>query len=253
MYRYRYVWIAGALLLILGCGDGVVLPAPDKGFQYFPIDNGRQWVYQVDSIVFDDGGSPNVLDSTSGFVRERITGQMTDLTGDTIYHLERSFRRTQDDNWVNTDIWTVARDELNAYRMEENLRFVKLRFPLKATTTWDPLLFVSPDTEVRVGTELIEMYTNWGGSVTAVDQSRNLSSMLFTDVITCLQADDDNEIERRYVYEEYAPDVGLIMRLDTILDSYCKRIGQIEPCLGLSWPEKGEKGYIMKQQLVSFR
>ncbi|MDX1406854.1 MAG: hypothetical protein R3330_01940 [Saprospiraceae bacterium] len=245
----------GVLLgfLLLSCGESVIHPEPDRGYEYFPLKVGASWTYQVDSIIFDDGGSINVLDTVSGFVNERITGRTTDLTGDTVYTLERRHRELITDPWTTTHIWTISRDDYRAVRNEENVRLVKMSFPLDTGSRWDPLRFVSPDTEVPVGTELIEMYTNWSGAVLAIGHPKTVGDLMFGDVMTCQQADDDNEIERRYVREQYARGIGLITRNDTILDSYCKRIGQIEPCFGLSWMEKGEKGYILQQQLIDFQ
>ncbi|MDX1479178.1 MAG: hypothetical protein R3301_15795 [Saprospiraceae bacterium] len=240
-------------MFLQGCGESVIHPEPDRGYDYFPLTLGATWTYQVDSVIFDDGGSINVLDTVSGFVQERISGIQVDLTGDSVYTLERRHRRTVLDPWVLTHVWTISRDADRAERSEENVRLVKLAFPLDTGKQWDPLLFVSPETEVPVGTEIIEMYTNWSGRVTQIGHPQTIGDLAFSDVMTCLQADDDNEIERRFVMEQYARGVGLIARVDTILDSYCKRIGQIEPCFGLSWIEKGEKGYILVQQLIDFQ
>ena len=71
--------------------------------------------------------------------------------------------------------------------------------------------------------------------------------------MSCYQANEDTEIERRYVLEKYARNVGLVSRTDTIVDSRCKRLGDFIPCLGMPWIEKGEKGYIMNQVLISFQ
>ena len=238
-------------LLLTGCNDRVIDPASD-GFAYFPLSVGAVSEYRVDSIIFDDAVFPNKQDTFVSFVRERIIDASLDLEGDSLYVIERSRRANLTDSWVVTDIWSAKRTATNAFRNEENLKFVKLAFPIKSGREWSPLMFISSDVEVPVGTELIEMYTNWEAEVLSVDQSETIGGFTFTDVLTCIQADDNNVVERRYVYEKYVKDVGLVFRMDTILDSRCKRLGQPELCLGEAWNVQGEKGYIMRQEIINF-
>ena len=139
-----------------------------------------------------------------------------------------------------------------------------MQFPLRDSSRWDPTQFINPDTEVTVGTEQIEPYLNWSGRVLELGKSEQVGAFSFDRVLTCLQADDDNGIERRYVLEKYAHGVGLVYRVDTILDSRCKRLGILEPCLVINnnvnppdttcqpWVTKAEKGYILRQEILNF-
>lgn len=249
--HHVYLFVFLSVILMSGCGETVDIN-PDRGYAYFPLQTGQWRVYAVDSIVFDDAPGGNVQDTTRGFVRERVMSSFIDLEGDTAFYIERSFRREATDPWEVVATWSALRDNQNAQKNEGNLRFVKMRFPLRENTKWDATQFVSDNTDVPVGTELIEAYTNWGGEVIALDVAEDIGEFSFDHVATCLQADDDNEIERRYVAEKYAKDIGLVLRTDTILDSRCKRIGELQPCLGQSWSAKGEKGYILHQEIIDF-
>ncbi len=255
-----YIFIL-ALLTVMSCDDEVVVGLPD-GRDYFPLEVGRILEYRIDSIIFDDAGGGNVMDTFSGFIREHITGKFEGLTGDTAYIIERSFRRKNTDPWQVTYIYTESTDLTSAYRQEGNITQVKMQFPLRDITQWDPTMFIDPTIEVEVGTELIEMFSNWEGRVLKLDANETIGSFEFDNVLSCQQADDDNDIERRFVLEKYAKGVGLILRVDSILDSRCKRLGELLPCLESDgngnlvpqpWSKKAEKGYILRQEITSFK
>ena len=239
-----------ALLVMTACTEDNLEPLPD-GSRYFPLDSERVLVYRSDSIIFDDDASGNVLDTLSGFIRETIVDTTSTAEGVTTYVVQRNFRRSETEPWSAPLLLLMHRDDQFAYRTEGNLRFIKMRFPLRKTTEWQPTALFNDAIEVPIGTELIEMYTNWDGRVSSLDQPESIGSLDFDSVMTCIHADDDNEIERRYVTEKYATGIGLIYRTDTILDSRCKRLGDLQPCFDETWNEKGEKGYILNQQLIA--
>ena len=244
--------------LFTACSGNEVVEAPD-GRGYLPLEVGREYEYRVDSIIFNDAGQGNALDTFSSFILERIVDY--EVNGeDTTFIIERSFRRSAEQNWVLTDIWTSERDRTFAYRIAENLRLIKLRFPVRAESTWIPTTFIDEGTEVPVGSETIEMFTNWSARVVGLGTSENIGGMQYDNVLSVIQADDNIDIERRYVFEQYASGVGLVARRDTILDSVCKRLGNLAPCLEevdgelvlRPWIEIGEKGYIMNQVLIRY-
>jgi hypothetical protein len=64
-------------------------------------------------------------------------------------------------------------------------------------------------------------------------------------VVTVQNADSENLIELRLAHEKYARGVGLVYRELWILDTQC-----IEDCIGMTWEQKAEKGFILKQTLI---
>ena len=245
--------------LFAGCKEDQIAE-PSDGREYFPLELNSEREYRVDSIIFDDVPGGNSLDTVSGFILERVTGSFENNLGDSVYTLERMFRRTQTEPWSLTDIWVTGEIDDLAYRTVENIQLVKLRFPLRSDSEWLPTMFSGDDIQVPVGTETITMFTNWDGKVLQTGLSVDVGGSIYNEVIEVQQADDDNDIERRYVVEHYAPGVGLIARTDTILDSRCKRIGNLAPCLedvggmlvNKPWIEIGEKGYIQRLELIRY-
>ena len=249
-----------SLAVLAACTESNVTPLADGRF-YYPLEVGRFLEYRLDSIVFDDIQGGNVQDTFSGFIREVITEKFEGLTGDTAYLIERSFKRLETDPWVVTNVYTESTDQSFGMRQEGNLTLIKMKFPVRDDTRWDPTTFIDPTIEVPIGTELVEMYSNWEGLVISMDSNAIVGSFRFDNVLTCQQADDDNGIERRFVMEKYAEGIGLVLRVDSILDSRCKRLGELLPCLESDgngnlvlqpWIEHAEKGYILRQEITRF-
>jgi hypothetical protein len=258
-----YTFLA-SLCLASACNDRMTLPSPDMGYQYFPLEVGQSWDYRVDSIVFDDRPNGNALDTFSSFLRYQVRDTFIDLLGEKAYEIVLSHRQSSDDPWQAHAIWTAKRTTDDVQLNEGNLRFVKMRFPLRPGVLWQPTTYIDASTEVPVGTELIEAYTNWQGAVLSIGSAEVIGDFDFDAVMTCMQADDDNQLERRFVREKYARGVGLVERMDTILDSRCKRLGQLEQCLVINnnvtppdttfepWIQQGEKGYILHMVIIGF-
>lgn len=269
MRQLRLLLILGLVgVSLIACKDVIEMrPEPVTGEAYFPLRMGQVKVYAVDSIIFDDAPGGNAKDTISRFIMERVIDAYVSAeeNGDSVYVIERAQRINMQAPWQITDLWLATRSSTEAIRAEENQRYLKLRFPVKEGQEWNSLAYIDDEQEVMIGTEIVEKFKNWESTILGLDQSETIGQFVFENgVLHCTHANDDNEIERRYVEEKYAKDVGLVFRKDSILDSRCKRLGTLEPCLvidhsvtppdtmGMPWVEKAEKGYIMVQQLIHY-
>ena len=248
-------------LLFAGCEDTQVVDLPD-GTGYFPLEVGSIIEYKTDSIIFNDSPGGNEQDTFSGYVREVLARKFETTVGDTTYVIERYHKRDFVDPWTLTNVFSQSVESDQALREENNLLIAKMRFPLRATTEWDPTAFIDPSTEVPIGSEFVDMFTNWNGAVLSLGTEITIDSFDFANTLHVQLADDDNEIERRFVHEWYADGIGLIMKVDTILDSRCKRLGDLLPCLDEDsdgnlipqpWAVKAEKGYILHQKIIGIK
>lgn len=215
----------------------------DLGYEYFPLDVGKYITYQVDSTLFDNEGM--IVINTSSFVKEEITESFVDETGDTTYRIERFYKENLEDQWLITDVWTASRTTTQAFRTEENLRFIKIVFPPREGTSWNGNSFIDPSIEVEVAGDPIQMFKNWDYSILSTDQAEFIGSRELEAVTTVQMADDENVIERRFAQEKYAKGIGLVFRRFEILDTQC-----IEACVGLTWEEKAWQGFTMTQILL---
>lgn len=236
--------VAIAVLLFSSCEDKTKsIDDSYYGYQYFPLEVGNYWIYQVDSLIVRNFGA--TLDSKRSFVKEELTDVFINADGDTAYRLERSTSEKREGPYLITDVWTAERDTEGAYRTEENLRFNKLSFPIQLGNDWTGNLFDNL-TEVSVAGETVWVYKDWGRyRVASRGISRGVAGQTFTNVVKIDQADHDFGIERRYSVEYYAPGVGLIEKEMEIYDTQCA-------CPGQSWQEKAEAGFYLRQLLLEF-
>lgn len=227
----------------------------DYGYEYYPLAVGSSWTYQVDSIIFDPAIGGTALDSTRSYVREVIADTLELADGETAFRVEHYYRHHDTLAWEIASVYTLAADDEKAYRTEDNLRFIKLVFPLKKGSNWDGNAFFDDTRDILIAGESVEMFKSWSYEVLESGISRQIGDLSFEEVAVVQNADDENLIERRYAIEEYARGVGLISKELLIADTQCNVCcnGDFSICEPLSWREKAEKGMIVKWQLIDYQ
>ena len=250
MHQLHFMNRISIILLIVAClfaackdsSDTIELDL-DYGYEYFPLEIGKYRSYQVDSFIFDSTAQGIVIDTSRSYIRETYIDTLRDNSGRLTYLVERAHKRNLQDAWQVTDIWQEVKTERQAERIEENLRFIKMTFPLQEGNLWNGNLFIDERTIIPVAGESIEIFKNWSYEVDELNTSFAVNDMTFDDVAILFQADNENAIELRYSEEKYARNVGLISREMRILDTQF-----INPTL--PWEEKAQKGFIMEMTMI---
>ena len=98
--------------------------------------------------------------------------------------------------WILINVWSANRTNINAEKVEENQRFVKLIFPVKKNRIWNGNAANSLD-------ERIYEYID-------IDISRTLSSFNFDSTCFIKQIDNETLIDKKYYVEIYAKNIGMI-------------------------------------------
>jgi len=245
-------------LIFATCGERSITPpresqAEDQ-FAYFPLEIGKFVVYQVDSVVYDfAAGGGTVRDSSRTFVREVVADTLRDLNGQLLYTVERYERTTLDQAWMLHSIGTASRSANQAVRTENNLRFLKLVFPMDRRSEWNGNIWIDVNREIEIAGERMRPFTNWRYEVDTIDRSAVVGQFAFDSTLLVTEADDNNVIERRYSRTRYAKHVGLVWREQWILDSqYCNRNPPPTDCATRPWEIKAERGYILRQVVLAF-
>lgn len=215
------------------------------GFDYYPLEPGKYRVYAVDSVIYDPVNSGTFIDTISLMIKEEVIDTFYDSSHELNYVLRRSQRYDITAPWEETDTWYALRDSQKAVLTEENLRFVKLTFPVKQFNTWNGNSFIDPGLIVDIRGETIEMFKNWNYEVAEILDTETIGTYQFENVAHIKQADDENLIEKRYAIEKYVRGVGLVFRELKILDTQ-----NIDP--NLPWEVKAEKGFILHQLLIEY-
>ena len=241
----KLFFAALAALFLWGCASKQTLEEykPDFGYNYFPLTIGKYVTYRIDSTIYDPAQSgTNVLKSTT-FVKEIVVDTVYDNLLGLGYKVERYSRKSDTLPFEIQDVWATFRNETQAIRVEENLKFIKMVFPLKKGNTWDGNVFIDPNLVVKVAEESIQMFKNWTYQVLGTAQSFTLLGQNYPKVTTVEQAKSENLIELRESSEKYAEGIGLIYRQLRILDTQI-----INPAL--SWEQKAQKGFTVLQVMI---
>lgn len=242
----------------LGCSDRVTatIDEPDNTqIAYFPLQIGKFIEYRVDSIVFDfASGGGTSIDTNQLLVREVTLDTFRDNAGVLTYRIERYERPANySQPWTLRHIWTASRNSTQAVRTENNLRFLRLVFPMNRATSWNGNLWIDQYQEIDVAGERIRPFSNWKYDVDSIDRSGYIGNFMFDSLLYITEVDETNAVERRWSTAVYAKHTGLVRREQWILDSqYCNENPPPADCLTRPWELKGERGYIVRMYVTDY-
>lgn len=253
MCRVSFLLLLSALLV--ACERTTETIETDLGYDYFPLQVGRIWEYQVDSILFDPMGTTVAVDSMRSWIREEIIGAYVDAAGDTVFQTERYIRNDTTDNWQISKVLSLSKTRRQAIRTEDNLRFVKLVFPLKKNARWDGNQYIDISLRVAVAGEMLHIFKDWQSKASDLNTAWSNGIRSFDDVALISHADSENLIEYRFAQEAYARHIGLVYHEMRILDTQCQICcnADFARCRNLPWTQKAEKGFIVKQRLTRWQ
>ena len=203
------------------------------GYDFFPVIVGKSWVYASDSIILTAGGTRR--DTFRSFIREVVGDTLVDATGNTSFKLHRFFKRNEADAWISTNTWTCSIDKTMAIRTEENIRQVKLVFPIKKGLRWNANVFLYEDLTVVVGGEPIALYRGWNPRMEEIDQPYDFNGQQIPSIKVNV-AEEDNILSFRDISEYYGKGIGLVRRDMVVYDSDGSRPSD-------AWETKAQKGF----------
>lgn len=224
----------------------------DFGYEYFPLEIGKYWEYAVDSVIYDPALSGTAIDTISSFIREEIKDTFRDNLGELLYRVEKYHRRNDSLPWQVQKALTLSNQDRQAFRTEDNLRFIKMIFPADENKPWNGTAFIDEGFIIPIAGENMEVFKGWESVILSKGQPFTLDDLNFSDVMVVSIADNENLIEYRYGREMYAAGIGLVYRELKVLDTQCQTCcnGDFEQCEPLPWEEKAEKGFIIRQWLI---
>ncbi len=205
MLRLRkQIWsgilIASLFCLIIivfnSCRKETEIKQVDIGYKYFPLVAGNYIIYKVDSFYYNDFTFS--IDTFNFDLKEKVTEIFKDNENRPTARIERFYRIDNTKEWTIKDVWYSNVTSSTAEKTEENQRFVKLIFPLTANAEWNG-----------------NRFNNLGSQeykVTEINKPKLLNGISFDSTLTVLQMADSNLLEKKYAYEVYAKNVGLIYK-----------------------------------------
>ena len=181
-------------LLFVGCVKPSNEITANYNYEYFPLEVGQWSEYEVEE-VFHTALS---IDTSRYWLKEVITESFEDLGGRTSYRIERFWKTNMQDEYTIKDVWYANRTQNSAERIEENVRFVRLIFPLSLEKEWDGNLF--------------NVHEEWNHEVDSLHVPLTLNNLVFDSVAYISQYDNVNPFQNQVASEIYAKNVGLIKK-----------------------------------------
>lgn len=242
------------LFLAASCEEETADPIDfSADLAYFPLQLNQPLYYAVDSIVLFNTVGGIVYDTAKLEVRETLVETFTGGDGATLYRGERWQRDDAGSPWIFSQTYTLRSENNTAIRSEDNLAFTKLVFPIRRGRSWDGNTAFDPTRDLVIGGEFVDVFNGWEYRYDTTESAVTLSTGLqFENTVLVAQAEVENLIDRRIAFERYAPGVGLIERFIDARATQCRSCCNLDfqRCNDLSWDEKAEKGFIIKQTLL---
>lgn len=180
--------------ITISCKPDKTIPNVDVGYNYFPYKVGTWMHYDVDSIFWDDFSGGTYTYSSQ--IKEIVESTFIDDEGNEALRIERYFRKTDTSEWIIKDVWYANIKDNSAEKVEENIRYKKLVFPIKENTTWDGNIMNYLDEETY--------------SYSDINESILINNNMYDSTITVTHKNLSNLLEEDIRYEIYAKNIGMI-------------------------------------------
>lgn len=238
--RYYYLFSIFIFLFSSCSNDDFDPEELNQGSQYFPLETGNFWVYNLEKTEYSIDGSVNSL-----AYQTKITVIDSIVTDpEIIYSLKVERRGNENDEWSQIATWETYKNKNIAVLNYGSFPVIKLSFPVEGGRSWNAnSLNAVPENEI--------FYDSIGRTFTG-------TSTDFENTITVVinNEDDDLNITSDYIeYEVYSKNIGLIYHVDIELHykscsnlyPECCEAGSINKCF-----DQIVEGYVMQQKLIEF-
>lgn len=195
--RISLLVIVIASIFLVSCSKENQGIETDFGYEYAGLELGKYVVYDVDSLFFDD--FTGTVDTTIFKLKEVVAESYTDLEGDEAFVIHR-YRKDHDTlSWYLQDAWNAKITSSNYQKVEENIRYVKLFFPVRDNSQWNG--------------NAMNNYPKQSYEYTEIDKQETIGNKALNAVLTVEQEDDQNNLINPRLFEEkFAKNIGLVYK-----------------------------------------
>ncbi len=223
------------ILFFAGCKKRVIEEAPDLGYDYFPTEVGKFVEYDVDSTAYIQ--LPTIDTIIKKFrIKVKIDSIFLDNQGRNTMRVVR-YKKNYDAvipysamTYVIQDIWAANATKTTAEFVEENVRYIKLTFPVKADKKWNG------NVQNTIG--------DWQYKYVNMDVPLTLGALSFEKTLEVSQLYFPSVISYQNYTEKYARGVGMIYK--EIIDIK----SQLSPSIPIF--DRIQEGVIYKMTIVNY-
>ncbi|MFM6944324.1 MAG: hypothetical protein ACKOXV_03480 [Bacteroidota bacterium] len=207
------LYILVAATVLASCKkENTVLSGNNKS-AYLPLAIGKSISYHVDSTVWDD------INSVKTTVTYDLKYVMADTFSDNMkrltYRVDIYRRANGNSNWKANNVMYITDADSSVEWFEDNVRFVKMVFPVTENYTWDG------NSKVNLADPDLYYLNGWVYKFTNVAKPFSNGYAGYGDAVIVKQIDyhlnDLNTpgvsfVEKTYAQEVFAKNVGLVYR-----------------------------------------
>lgn len=210
------------VIVVTSCKKTIHYPATSLTDYFLTLQVGKYATYRLDSLNFYYYGQLDTI--TSYLAKDSVESSFVDGAGNKAWYVTRYLSDTTGTNWYPGETYTVTPLQQRIEMTEENLRFIKLAFPMDQGFSWTGNTYLpyapykgffdySDDSHLTLGT--------WNYSYQSVNTPYSLGSQKFDSTLTVMQRNDSINVpitdvhsfaSRTYWSETYAKHIGLIYR-----------------------------------------
>lgn len=194
-FRYLLAFLF-AIPLFQGCKKDTVIPPDPYYREYFTAEVGNYIVYQCDSIVYDDFNG--TIDTFSFKIKEYYESEFIDNSGRSAIRIERYKQAENSSTWTLKDVWQVVKSDSQVEKVEEDIRFIKLNFPVIDEKTWNINAINSLDPRMVAYKDVHKQFAT--------------DSLSFDSTVTVENTDPQNLINEYRDTEIFAKGLGMVYK-----------------------------------------
>ncbi len=199
---------------LVGCKRTAV-PAEDMGSgrDYFPSYTGHWIEYAVDSIIYNDFNE--TTDTFRMEFQDRWVDSFQDAENRPNWTVERYVRQDSTYPWTELMTYAIVQTDFRTELVEQNLRYIKMVYPVKYNTRWYGNLYIPTDFNPDY-----QWYKDWDYRFDSIGFLYQNNYLNFPQTLWVNQVDrtegnpaDTNAFSARtYGRERYARGVGLVYK-----------------------------------------
>lgn len=232
----RYLGFIVAIGLLLSCSSEDPVN-PDFGVNFFPLQTGMSWIYQVDKTTINQSQETKLTYE----LRVTITDSVRSLNNLDTFIFTRETRTSAANPWQALDTWSAKIENNQLIQSEGNTLFVKLMFPPSIALSWNGNQFNNlPNNGNLFNGSGSESY-----QIIAYDLLFRMGETEYPESLIVVQNNFvDAIVGKDQRHEVYTPNMGLVYK-EVIQLEYCST----PDCLG---QQKIDKGVMYVQSLKEY-
>lgn len=227
------LFTAGFLFSLTSCEKETEELALEPVSDYLPVAIGKYITYRLDSTVFPNIGRNVEIHRYQ--VKHVVDAQVTDNLGRPSFRILRYLRDSIGTQpWVNNGTYFITPLADQVEVIEDNLRFIKVHFPLKLNNDWKGNKYLSSNPYESVFTfNNDDGMDDWDYNIEEFDEALSIGGQTINKVYTIFHIDELSNApvsnppvinpavygSRTLSTERFAKDIGMVSR-DYVLWDY---------------------------------